>query len=90
MIILPELCISFYFLLAYCTLVTYVYILFVSLPDIHSFHFIKIKKIGWRRAVCPFYGSCPLLECDEGKCNRHKKELTKRNKEYLRRFHFTS
>ena len=26
MIILPELCISFYFLLAYCTLVTYVYI----------------------------------------------------------------
>ena len=44
MIILPELCISFYFLLAYCTLVTYVYILFVSLPDIHSFHFIKIKK----------------------------------------------
>ena len=29
MLILPELCISFYFLLAYCTLVTYVYILFV-------------------------------------------------------------
>ena len=26
MLILPELCISFYFLLAYCTLVTYVYI----------------------------------------------------------------
>ena len=31
MSILPELCISFYFLLAYCTLVIYVYILFVYL-----------------------------------------------------------